>query len=129
MQALHDKFSALFESLIESFLNKENISIEEFYQIVHRTVETENPPSSGTKPKDKEIWELDSDDDDISDEMAYANAKEIVDVVYYYSDFHHWAGMIREQIKYRAHFQTFYQKIEQAVHNSHDNSTAPSSKK
>lgn len=131
MQAMHNKFSTLFESLIERFLIKEDITIEEFYRTVHRAIEAEIPPppphssSSSTvssckgssSGSDYAIDDIDSDDG-ISDQKAYQHAKEIVDVVYYYTDFHHWAGMIREQIKYRAHFQTFYQKIEQVVHQS-----------
>ena len=129
MHAMHNKFSKLFENLIERFLIKEDITIDEFYRTVHRTVETEIPipPSasgsgSGSGCNGFSGSDCDSNIDDIdngmSEQRAYEHAKEIVDVVYYYTDFHHWAEMIREQIKYRAHFQTFYQKIEQVVHQS-----------
>jgi len=91
--ALHREFLSLFEELLQNFLSTEGVTIDEFY--------TELEKYSKAGSQDARISE---------------NAKEVVEVVSFYTTFESWAKMMKEQARQRNGYVNYFSdKIQTAL--------------
>jgi hypothetical protein len=97
--ALHNEFVALFEQLIEGFLQSEGYSIDLFYsELVHFI----NKSKGCTKGKAA-----------AAAAAGMTPAEEVLEVVSNYMQFELWADLMRQQARRQTEFATMKEKLQQ----------------
>lgn len=102
---LHGEFLGLFESLIEKFLTTEGYDIDNFYEQLRghlRKADTKNREYKSHFDEKSKLSDVD-------------HAKEIIMVINCYTEFESWATMMKDQAKQSHQFQTFKNKIGDAL--------------
>jgi hypothetical protein len=100
--ALHNEFVALFEQLIEGFLQSEGYSIDVFYnELVHFI----NKSKSSTKGKAATAAAAAA--------AGMTPAEEVLEVVSNYMQFDLWADLMRQQARRQSEFATMKEKLQQ----------------
>lgn len=103
--ALHNEFVALFEQLVEGFLQSEGYTIDVFYnELAHFLNKSTFKPKGNKGPGMQSSYYNDA-----------TPADEVMEVISSYIQFDTWADLMRKQAQQRCEFQSMREKINEVA--------------